>query len=172
VWLSDETPAADPTPPAPTKTVTPTPTPPASSEPTPTQTPDPTPTPTPTVTFTPPPVVNPTDTLFGSSIYQNPGESFQQAYQRRVNEFGSLPIDRVYYSGAPKPWPGTAGYSGGTVAVSFKLAPQEVNAGVYDAVLTNWFSTAPRDRDIYWTYFHEPEDNMEAGARGCTRRWS
>ena len=127
-------------------------------------------TPTPTQTSTPgtpppsePPVTNPTGTQFGTSIYQEPGETFEQAYQRRVQEFGRLPVDRVYYTGLPKPWPGIAGYGGTTVSVSFKADPKQVLTGAYDATLTNWFETAPRDRDIYWTYYHEPEDNIEAG---------
>jgi hypothetical protein len=96
-------------------------------------------------------------------VYQEPGETFEQAYQRRVNEFGSLPVDRVYYPGLPQPWPGIAGYGGTAVSVSFKAAPKDVLAGAYDAMLTSWFETAPRDRDVYWTYYHEPEDNIAAG---------
>jgi hypothetical protein len=103
-------------------------------------------------------------TLFGSSIYQEPGETFDQAYDRRVKEFGSMPVDRVFYPGLPKAWPGNAGYgSSKAVVVSFKVSPQQVLTGAYDATLSNWFATAPRDRDVYWTYFHEPEDNIEAG---------
>jgi hypothetical protein len=96
-------------------------------------------------------------------VYQEPGETFAQAWQRRVNEFGRLPIDRTYYSGLPAAWPGTAGYSGGDVVVSFKADPNQVVTGAYDATIRNWFATAPRDREIYWSYYHEPEDNIEAG---------
>ncbi len=161
VWLSENTVVTDPPPPSPSKDPTPTPTPTVTARPTPTTTPTVTPTPTPTPT--PPPVTNPSGTLFGTSIYQEPGETFETAYQRRVKEFGDLPVDRVYYPGLPKPWPGNAGYSGTTVSVSFKATPQQVLSGTYDATLTSWFETAPRDRDIYWTYYHEPEDNIEAG---------
>jgi hypothetical protein len=101
--------------------------------------------------------------LFGTSVYQEPGETFDAAYTRRVQEFGALPVDRVYYPGLPSGWPGNAGYGGSTVAVSFKASPQQVLTGAYDATLSNWFQTAPRDRDIYWTYYHEPEDNMARG---------
>lgn len=103
-------------------------------------------------------------TLFGSSIHQNPGESFTAAYQRRVAEFGALPVDRVYYSGLPKAWPGNAGYGSGAVVVSFKASPQQVLTGAYDATLANWFATAPTTKAIYWTYFHEPENDVERGA--------
>ena len=107
---------------------------------------------------------NSSGTLFGTSIYNEPGETFQQAYDRRVKEFGSMPVDRVFYPGLPKAWPGNAGYGNGqAVFVSFKATPQQVLSGAYDALLDNWFATAPRDRDVYWSYYHEPEDNIEAG---------
>ena len=117
----------------------------------------------PTVPPTVPPVGH-GSTLFGSSIYQNPGESFAQAYQRRVSEFGGLAVDRVFYSGLPVAWPGTAGYSNGPVVVSFKASPQSVLAGAYDTTLRDWFATAPRGRPIWWSYYHEPEDQIAAGA--------
>jgi len=75
-----------------------------------------------------------------------------------------MPVDRVYYTGLPQPWPGIAGYGDGqAVVVSFKATPQQVNSGALDATLASWFETAPRDRDVYWSYYHEPEDNIEAG---------
>lgn len=154
-WLS----TSDSTPTAPTPTPTPTPTTPTP----PVATPPPPPPVTPPVVV--PPVVTPVggDTLFGTSIYQEPGETFAQAYQRRVATYGQMAIDRVFYPGLPAAWPGNAGYSGGPVVVSFKASPQTVLTGAYDASLKNWFATAPRGRQVWWTYFHEPEDNIEAG---------
>jgi hypothetical protein len=38
-----------------------------------------------------------------------------------------------------------------------------VIAGKHDAYLANWFATAPKGRDIWWTYWHEPEDDVEDG---------
>jgi hypothetical protein len=172
VWLSDETPAVNPPAPSKTPSASPTPKPsPTQSAPAPTPTPSvttpppaPSPTPTPT-TPSDPPVTNADGTLFGSSVYQETGETFQAAYDRRVREFGSMPVDRVFYPGLPKPWPGNAGYGNGrAVFVSFKMDPQQVLTGAYDATLTSWFQTAPRTKDVYWTYYHEPEDNIEAGA--------
>ena len=63
-----------------------------------------------------------------------------------------------------RPWPGSAGVSGGPVAVSFKAAPKDVLSGRLDGQLSNWFATAPKDRPIYWSYFHEPENDVESGA--------
>ena len=155
-WLStdDPAPVADPTKP-PSPSPPPVVTPPVVTPPVVTP---------PVVT---PPVVTPPvvsgNTLFGSSIYQESGESFAAAYQRRVSTFGKLDIDRVFYPGLPKAWPGTAGYSGGPVVVSFKVSPQTVLTGAYDATLKSWFATAPQGRQIWWSYYHEPEDQIEAG---------
>ncbi len=66
--------------------------------------------------------------------------------------------------------------SGGAVVVSFKASPQRVISGELDGFFRDWFASAPRDRDVYWTNFHEPEDNIEEGAftaaeyRGAFRR--
>ena len=109
-----------------------------------------------------PPVVS-GNTLFGSSIYQESGESFAAGLPASRVDVRRLGVDRVFYPGLPKAWPGTAGYSGGPVVVSFKVSPQTVLTGAYDATLKSWFATAPRDRQIWWSYYHEPEDQIEAG---------
>ena len=105
-----------------------------------------------------------TDTLFGSNIYQNPGETFAAAYRRRVGTFGLLGITRVFFPGLPSPWPGNAGYSAGPVIVSFKVDPRQVLTGAYDGALGSWFAAAPRGREIWWTYYHEPENQIAGGA--------
>ena len=47
--------------------------------------------------------------------------------------------------------------------VSFKGEPATVVSGSQDAKYLAWFKAAPRDRTIYWTFFHEPDDNIDAG---------
>jgi hypothetical protein len=49
------------------------------------------------------------------------------------------------------------------VVVSFKALPQTILSGADDAVLQHWFDTAPTNVPIYWSYWHEPEDNIAAG---------
>src|SRR4029450_7973015 len=39
----------------------------------------------------------------------------------------------------------------------------DVNAGLYDSYLANWFATSPTAYTWYWTYYHEPEDNIASG---------
>jgi hypothetical protein len=74
-----------------------------------------------------------------------------------------MDVVRVYYPGMPESWPGRAGAVNGPISVSFKDAPSRVLSGQDDAFFTNWFASAPRDRQIWWTYWHEPEDDIEAG---------
>ena len=109
-------------------------------------------------------VVNPTgDTLFGASVYRN-GRSWPQAVGESNAMYGGMEVVRVFYPGLPAAWPGRAGQVDGPVVVSFKASPVEILSGKDDAYLSNWFATAPRDRDIWWTYWHEPEDDVERGA--------
>ena len=49
------------------------------------------------------------------------------------------------------------------LVVSFRLRPSKVLAGEFDEELTAWFRCRPRDRDTYWVYYHEPEDETERG---------
>jgi hypothetical protein len=125
----------------------------------PTSTPKPTSTPTPT----PAPGGSYTGTLIGTSIYQEGNETFAEAYNRRARAYGGLHIDRVFYNGLPAGWPGTAGYAGTPVVVSFNVLPQKVLTGAYDTQITNWFKAAPHNRTIYWNYWHEPENDVERG---------
>jgi len=104
-----------------------------------------------------------TETLFGTVVAKRTDETFAQAQQRADTTYGGLDISRVFYIGAPKAWPGDAGLSGRPVVVSFKYLPPDVNAGMWDAALAKWFRTAPTDRDVYWSYIHEPEDDIERG---------
>ena len=103
-------------------------------------------------------------TLFGSSLWVGDGSTTAGALARTEGKFGKLDVIRTYYSGMPKAWPGSAGVSGGPVSVSFKADPRTVVTGSLDAQLRSWFSTAPTDRTIWWTYYHEPEDDIERGA--------
>ena len=70
----------------------------------------------------------------------------------------------MFYSGLPQAWPGKLDAGGRPMIISFKAPPAEVLAGTHDARLRDWFRTAPTDQDIYWTYFHEPENDIQSGA--------
>ncbi|GAA4579085.1 hypothetical protein GCM10023176_56190 [Micromonospora coerulea] len=104
-------------------------------------------------------------TLPGASIAVQSGETFTQALARSDRTFGKLRMARVFYPGLPPAWNGSrADVVDRTVVVSFKASPQEVNSGKYDSRLASWFASIPRDHNVYWSYFHEPEDDVERGA--------
>lgn len=102
--------------------------------------------------------------LCGASFTQElAGESYQQAFARIDTAYGGLDLARVFYGGLPDAWPGKLNTGGRPMNVSFKAAPTDVLAGRHDAALRSWFAAAPTAVDTYWTYYHEPEDNIAAG---------
>lgn len=104
------------------------------------------------------------DTLCGASFGpESAGESYQQALARIDGYYNGIELARVFYPGLPQAWPGKLDTGGRPMSVSFKAPPSEVLAGTHDAYLRNWFRTAPQGQDIYWTYFHEPEDDIKRG---------
>ncbi|WBB73817.1 hypothetical protein O7602_29905 [Micromonospora sp. WMMD1128] len=104
-------------------------------------------------------------TLPGASIGVQNGESFGQALSRSDRTFGKLQMARIFYPGLPPAWSGSrSDVVDRTVVVSFKAAPQEINSGKHDSRLASWFASIPRDHNVYWSYFHEPEDDVERGA--------
>ncbi len=111
-----------------------------------------------------PPAAPKGKTLFGASVYTGGGTSFDDALKQSNANYGGLEIVRVFHPSLPTAWPGKAGTTGGPVVVSFKANPKQVVAGQLDDFFADWFKKAPRDRDIYWTNYHEPEDNIEDGA--------
>jgi hypothetical protein len=116
------------------------------------------PSPKPSVRKVPPP----SGTLCGASYLPEGSETATDALAAEDRRFGDLRMARIFYA-VPSAWPGRAGKAARTVVVSFKLDPRAVNAGEHDAVLRKWFLEAPRDRDIYWSLHHEPEENIENG---------
>ncbi|MFU8876148.1 hypothetical protein [Micromonospora sp. SL4-19] len=104
-------------------------------------------------------------TLPGASVDPQGGETFRQALDRSDRTFGRLRMARIFYPGLPPAWKGSrSDIVDRTVVVSFKAAPQDINAGKYDSRLASWFASIPRDHNVYWSYFHEPEDDVERGA--------
>jgi hypothetical protein len=83
---------------------------------------------------------------------------------KATSQFGRMPIVRVYFPGLPGPkaW-AWAGLNKSAVIVSFKALPTTVLSGADDAQLRQFFTSAPRGHAIYYSYFHEPEDNIADG---------
>jgi len=101
--------------------------------------------------------------MFGWAVPSNSGVPFATAFGRTVATFGSPRVVRVYYPGLPGSWSGPAGLVNRPVVVSFKALPQTILSGADDAVLKAWFASAPTNRPIWWSYYHEPEDNIARG---------
>jgi hypothetical protein len=103
-------------------------------------------------------------TLFGTSVYRG-DSSFEDALARQDAAFGRLQVVRLFNTGDPPPWPGSpADTADRPVVVSFKLPPAEVISGLHDENLREWFASVPADHDVWWVYFHEPENDSEDGA--------
>jgi FlgD Ig-like domain len=97
--------------------------------------------------------------LFGSSVTSSD-------LAQTTAQFGRMPIVRVYYPGLPasNAWDGgLAGANHSAVVVSFKTLPTDILSGADDAVLTHFFDTSPTGHPIYYSYYHEPEDNIADG---------
>lgn len=118
----------------------------------------------------------PTGTLFGANVYQAPGESAEAALARVDTTFGPLQVVRLFSEGLPPDWASVTELVGDRpVVVSFKADPTQVVTGAFDEQLSAWFASAPTDRDTYWAYFHEPEDDVERGsftAAEFVRAWT
>jgi hypothetical protein len=56
-----------------------------------------------------------------------------------------------------------AARAGRPLVVSFKENPATILSGHRDAFYRSWFTGAPTDRDIWWVYWHEPEDDIHNG---------
>ena len=98
--------------------------------------------------------------LLGSSVLSEPD------LHTDTGQFGRMPIVRVYYPGLPSSnaWSGgLASANHSAVIVSFKALPRTILSGADDAALRHFFDTAPTGHAIYWSYYHEPEDNIAAG---------
>ena len=98
--------------------------------------------------------------MLGSSVYSSSDLAKDTA------EFGQMPIVRVYYPGLPSANAWTTGLPAlnkSTIIVSFKALPTTILSGADDAALSHFFDTAPRSHPIYYSYYHEPEDNITAG---------
>jgi hypothetical protein len=85
-------------------------------------------------------------------------ESYAQAFAR-VQEHMRPEVIRFFSPGAPS-WPTKTGAT--PLVYSFRIPPREVVTGRHDAKLAAFFAATPRL--TYWSYMHEPEDDLERGA--------
>lgn len=112
-----------------------------------------------------PPPDHPLSTLAGSTIHREPGETAQQALARINAAYGPIHVARIFSPGLPVSWKDLGELLGDRPAVvSFRASPRSILHGRHDQALRAWFRAAPTDRDTWWAYFHEPEDDVERGS--------
>lgn len=101
--------------------------------------------------------------LVGSSLYREPGEDQQAAYDRRVRNWGIAPETvRLYYTGLP--WGAFPTFPGVPVA-SFKAPAAAFAGGDHDDAIRAFLESAAKNgRRKFVAFWHEPEDDIEAGA--------
>ncbi len=104
-------------------------------------------------------------TAFGAVVSPRRSEDRAAALARAERDYGRLAVIRDFDRDLPDPWPELRTLLTDHAAiVSFKLEPREVLSGSYDAQLRRWFATAPTTRTTWWSYRHEPEDNIARGS--------
>jgi hypothetical protein len=99
--------------------------------------------------------------LFGTTVFENRGESYGAAYRRVSSQYGGkLDVVRMFFPKLPASWANIQADVGSTpLVVSFRADPAAVIAGRYDSELRQWFAQAPTGRTTWWSYWHEPEND-------------
>jgi len=100
-------------------------------------------------------------TLFGASFSPHSAAHFDQLNTM----FGDMGVTRSFDNGnGVGPFLNTYQAQdvarGAASAFSFKYPPSEVVAGQHDAALQNFFQGIEDDHPVYWTYWHEPDDEL------------
>jgi hypothetical protein len=108
------------------------------------------------------------NTLFGfyPGLESNADSSLtvRQRYDKISAAMGAPKVYRIYFDGLPPAsFKGSKADFGVTVVLSFKAPPAQVAAGAYDAQLKSFFASIPTNRMVWWSFYHEPEDNIENG---------
>lgn len=105
-------------------------------------------------------------TAFGNVVKTTAGETYPQALVRSETRYGGkLGVIRYFDGNAPDPWSSlTPKLTNHNAIISFRIPPSTVVNGGADAQLRTWFRTAPTDRLTYWSYMHEPEDEITSAS--------
>lgn len=115
-------------------------------------------------------ITDPADptTAFGASVLKQTGENMQQACTRLQGVYGDAThkfTPRVFLTSAPSAgqW-GTVVPNDRPVVVSFKADAAAIVAGTFDTQIKGFWAAAPADQRVYWSYWHEPEDDFTTAA--------
>lgn len=107
-------------------------------------------------------------TRFGASVDEGKLD-WLRALRKSDKLFTKLEAVRYYEPTIRMGWDGTLGQVDRPTVVSFTETPSEVLSGRYDDLLLRWFRRAPTQYPTWWTYWHEPEDDVERGAISADR---
>ncbi len=101
-------------------------------------------------------------TRFGASV-DNGRLEWQRALRKSDRRYTRMEVVRFYEPMIRDGWSGKLGDVNRPVSVSFVAPAGQVLSGQHDATLRAWFRHAPARIPIWWTYWHEPEDDIAAG---------
>ncbi|HVQ89081.1 MAG TPA: hypothetical protein VMT88_12965 [Actinomycetes bacterium] len=107
-------------------------------------------------------------TRYGASV-DNGSRDWTKALHRADHRYGRLDAVRFFDPYSPSSWSGRLGDTNRPLVYSFSAKPSAILNGNYDRQLTRWFKAAPKRWPIWWTYRHEPEDNIEHGEFAASR---
>ena len=107
-------------------------------------------------------------TLFGVSLPRGQASGQVAALDRLKQQFGGLPVARVFAPGLPSPtWaddPTLAALGSGTAVVySFRGDPAAAAAGQFDAAVSALLASRPPGVKVWMAFYHEPEDQVANG---------
>lgn len=106
-------------------------------------------------------------TRFGVGLSTADARNLGVDLEREERRFNTrIPVIRTWDTGIPRTdaWNQRSQWFGKRwIVTSLKLSPQDVLSGRHDAELRHYFQVAPTDRRIYYSFFHEPEDEVKAG---------
>lgn len=107
-------------------------------------------------------------TRFGASVDEGRLD-WRKALRRSDRRYTRMEVVRVFEPFIRDGWSGRLGDVNRPVTVSFASPPGEVLSGRHDATLRAWFRDAPGRIPVWWTYWHEPEDDIAAGKMTARR---
>jgi hypothetical protein len=105
---------------------------------------------------------------YGASVDEG-GLDWLRALHKSDHLYSRMEVVRYFEPFIRDGWAGTLGRVRRPVNVSFSARPSAVLSGVYDQILRQWFRDAPNKTPVWWTYWHEPEDDIASGDLSASR---
>jgi hypothetical protein len=105
---------------------------------------------------------------FGASVDEG-GRTWSRAIHLSDRRYTHMEVIRVFEPTIRDTWSGVLGGKRRPVNVSFTAYPSQVLSGDFDRALRQWFRDAPNRIPIWWTYWHEPEDDIASGKISALR---